>query len=132
MATNAKGSFNITGWNEQPIHMDDGQPKMSAAHVSADYSGDMEGSAKVEYLMMYESESTASFVGMERFTGTLGGKQGSFVFQVVGTFENGVAAGTRTIAKGSGTNELSGISGNGSFHAAMGGEATYEMEYTLL
>ena len=131
MTTHAKGSFNISGWDEQPIHTKDDQPKMTVAHVSADYAGDMQGSAAIEYLMIHESDAAASFVGMERFTGKLGSKQGSFVMQVVGKFENGVASGTRTIAKNSGTGELAGISGHGSFNAPMGGEATYELGYEV-
>jgi uncharacterized protein DUF3224 len=131
MTTSANGTFQITGWDETEIHPGEGLPKMSAAHVTAEYSGAMEGDGLVEYLMCYENEASASFVGMERFVGTLDGKQGSFVMRVAGTFGGGVASGTRTIVKGTGTGALEGITGEGSFRAVMGEEATYEMVYEV-
>ena len=49
------------------------------------------------------SESSATYVGYERVTGTLGGRSGSFVLQGVGTWEGGVAKTTWTVVPGSGT-----------------------------
>ena len=41
--------------------------------------------------MMYRSDGSATFVGLERVVGHVAGKAGSFVLQRTGLFENGVA-----------------------------------------
>ncbi|MFG0256998.1 MAG: DUF3224 domain-containing protein [Phycisphaerales bacterium JB043] len=132
MSTTAHGTFKITGWDEQDVHTGEGQPKMSVAHVTCDYSGGMEGKGFVEYVMGYAGDGTAQFVAMERFEGALDGRSGSFVMRVVGEFRDGAAAGQRTIVAGSGTDELAGIAGEGSFRAEHGApEASWELDCTL-
>ncbi len=54
-------------------------------------------------------------------TGTLSGKSGSFVIEDNGTFEAGMAKSSFRIAKGSGTSQLAGISGRGSYQADKNG-----------
>ena len=50
--------------------------------------------------MAYAPDKTASFVGLERIKGTVGGKHGSLVLQHVGTFANGSAKATLTVISG--------------------------------
>ncbi|MHC4976668.1 MAG: DUF3224 domain-containing protein [Planctomycetota bacterium] len=128
MDTTASGTFRITGWDESEVHTGEGQAKMSVAHVTCDYSGDMEGKGAVEYVMAYSGDGTAQFVAMERFEGSLGGKSGSFVIRVAGEFRDGAAMGERVIVAGSGTGELEGVGGEGSFRAEHGApEASWEL-----
>ena len=54
---------------------------------------------------------SAGYVAIEHFTGSVGGKSGSFVLQHHGLMEKGEAALTVTIIPDSGTSELAGISG---------------------
>ena len=51
----------------------------------------IEGEGQVEYLMMYRSDGSATFVGLEQVVGRIGGKTGSFVLQRTGVFEGGLA-----------------------------------------
>jgi hypothetical protein len=60
MKKSVNARFAIKTWNEQP------------------YS---EGEGQVEYLMMYRSDGSATFVGLERVVGRIGGKTGAFVLQ---------------------------------------------------
>ena len=66
------------------------------------FTGDIAGGGHVEYLMMYRSEGSASFVGLERVVGHLAGKAGSFVLQRTGVFEDGVAKESDFVVPGSG------------------------------
>jgi hypothetical protein len=78
--------------------------------------------------MMYADASTASYVGMQRVVGSLGGRSGSFVLQVSGTFAEGLAQATWFVVPGSGTGELRGLRGEGGFPAQHG---TSKVPYTL-
>lgn len=63
----------------------------------------------------------SSFIGIEEIVGKLSGKAGSFLLNHRGKHENGIAKSTFDIIPKSGTGELSGISGSGSY------EATHEI-----
>ncbi len=130
MGTQASATFQITNWDEKPVHEMVGGPKLSRASVTKVFRGELEGDGTVEYLMVYRGDGTAAFLGVERVVGRLGGKPGSFVLEHEGTFENGKAKATCRVVKGTGTGELSGIRGEGSFEAE-GKEAPFAMEYEL-
>ena len=66
---------------------------------------------------MYREDGSASFVGLERIRGQLGGRSGSFVLQHIGTFEDGIVRVALTVVPGSGTGKLAGLIGEGSFEA---------------
>ena len=87
----ANSRFAIKNWDENPYSEGQGLPKMTRAAVTKTFTGDIEGEGHVEYLMMYGSDGSATFVGLERVVGQLAGKAGSFVLQRTGVFENGVA-----------------------------------------
>jgi hypothetical protein len=116
MQKHAKATFGIKSWDEKPYDEVEGAPKLMRASVTKSYQGDIEGAGKLEYLMMYRTAGSASFMGLERVTGSIGGRSGSFVLQHSGTFEDGVAKVTVTIVPGSGTGGLRGMRGEGGFN----------------
>jgi uncharacterized protein DUF3224 len=124
VSTQAKTTFKIDSWDEQPY-----ADKLSRAQVKATYSGDIEGQGETEWLMCYREDKTADFVGFQRITGRLGGRSGSFVFESTGAFDGKVAAGPLAIVHGSGTGELAGIVGQGTLSAPMGGEPLVSLDY---
>ena len=81
--------------------------------------------------MCYRADETADFVGLQRIDGTVGGRRGSFVLTSNGTFDGKVAAGEMRVVEGSGSGELAGISGAGSFSAPLGDQAAVELDYEL-
>jgi uncharacterized protein DUF3224 len=131
MSTTANARFAIKSWDEKPYSEGQGLPKMTRASVSKTFTGDLEGEGLVEYLMMYRSDGTAAFVGLERFVGRLGGKAGSFVLQRTGAFEGGEAKESYTVVPGSGTGELGGLRGNGSSAVGHGMEHPFTLTYDL-
>ena len=117
MRSTAQTVFKITKWDEQPYSEEDGERKLTRASITKTYQGDIQGQASLEYLMMYREDGSASFVGLERIKGQLGGRSGSFVLQHIGTFEGGTVRVALTVVPGSGTGELSGLLGEGDFEA---------------
>ena len=77
MTKSANARFAITRWDEEPYSEGQDQPRLTRASVTKTYTGDIEGEGQVEYLMMYRSDGSATFVGLERFVGRIGGKTGS-------------------------------------------------------
>ena len=114
--TRLTGAFTVMNWDERPYDAADGQPTLVHAGATNELTGDIEGEASIAYLMGYGAER-ATFVGLARVTGKVGDREGSFVMQDVGTFENGVATGRWTILPGLGSGALRDIRGDGHFSA---------------
>src|SRR5947208_17197712 len=102
----ANARFAIKSWDEKPYSEGQDLPKLTRAAVTKAFTGDIAGQSHVEYLMMYRSDGTATFVGLERVVGHVAGKAGSFVLQRTGVFENGVAEESYFVIACSGTGEL--------------------------
>jgi hypothetical protein len=127
--TRITGTFKVLGWEEQPYdapHL----PALTQASVSQEWLGDIEGEASVTYLLASREDKTASFIGLARVVGRIGEREGTFVMQDVGTFENGLAKGRWTILPGTSTGDLQGISGEGHFDTTHD-NATYTLEVSF-
>jgi hypothetical protein len=131
MKQSAKARFAIKTWDEKPYGEGQDRPKLTRASVTKTYTGDIAGEAHVEYLMMYRSDGSATFVGLERVIGKVGGKTGSFVLQRTGVFEDGLAKESYVVIPGSGTGELHGLQGEGSSSVGHGMEHPFMMSYEL-
>jgi len=131
MRENANARFTIQSWDEKPYSEGPDQPKLTKAAVAKTYTGDIDGEAHVEYLMMYRSDGTASFVGLERFAGRLAGRTGTFVLQRTGVFEGGQAKESYSVVPGSATGELQGLTGEGASSVGHGKEYPFTLSYQL-
>lgn len=127
----AKTTFRIAGWDEKPLHDADSRPKMTRSHVEYAYEGDLQGKGKLEYLMAYAADGSATFVGMELFRGSLAGREGSFAMRHVGVFANGVATATLTVVQGSGTGALEGIHGEAELSTGHAESHPLELRYQI-
>jgi hypothetical protein len=90
---------------------------ITKAEYLFDYSGSLQGKGELMELKNYASDGNVSIVGMERITGTLGEKKGSFVLQHEGSIKEGIISTHRQVLYGSGTEELAGIRGNVKFES---------------
>ena len=128
MKKTAHARFAIRNWDEKPWS---DQPKLTRSTVTKTFTGDIEGEGEVEYLMMYRGDGSASFVGLEKVTGRIGGRSGTFVLQRTGVFEGGLAKESYSVVPGSGTGELEGLRGDGSSALGHGMEHPFTLEYEL-
>ncbi len=129
MSAHATGTFEVKAWDEKPFDEIDGGGKLTRASVTKSFHGDIEGEGKVEYLMMHRADRSAIFVGLERVTGRLGDRSGSFVLQHSGTFDGKAARGTLVVVTGSGTGELHGLRAEGGFVAEHGPKGSMTLDY---
>ena len=129
--TKARGSFEVTGGTEDPYDELEGGTKLTHASGSQAFSGDISGEGAVHWLMLYRADKTAHFVGLQRISGSVGGRTGAFVASAEGDHDGTGSTISFSIIPGSGTEGLAGISGTGSLVAKGGPKGTYELDYTL-
>lgn len=135
MAT-AKGTFVFKSWDEKTWdgrnQRDVQGSKLTHARIVNTFNGDIEGESELQYVMFYDDEGKATYHGMEKITGTLGGKSGSFVVHTAGRFDGREAGGSWEILPNSGTGSLKGIKGTGSFVAQLHENNTpYTLDYSF-
>ncbi len=127
----ASARFTIKSWDEKPYSEGRDLPKMTRASVDKIFTGDIDGEGHVEYVMMYRGDGTAAFVGLERITGRLGGKNGSFVLHRTGVFQDGQAKETYSVVTGSGTDELRSLRGDGTSSIGHAADYPFALNYEL-
>ncbi len=109
------------------------QPDEVIARMTIDkqFRGDLEGTSEGQMLaFMTAIQGSAGYVAMERVTGTLGGRRGSFVLQHNGTMDRGTPSLSVTVVPDSGTEELAGLTGTMNI-IIDGGKHSWELDYEL-
>lgn len=129
MESNTEGVFQITSWDETSYIEADDDSKQSHAKITQAYTGAIEGSSELQYLMSYQAAGSAIFVGFETVVGSVDGKSGSFVLQHNGKFESGVASSNFSVVPNSGKGGLVNIQGAGSFISGEHGKANYTVKF---
>ena len=104
-------------------------PVLTRIHVEESFSGDISGDGVVEFLQAASVDDSASFVGIERITGELGGRRGTFLLQDAGTVQGNIVSGDWFVIPGSGTGDLAGLRGEGGFRANLGEGAQVHLDY---
>jgi hypothetical protein len=100
--------------------------------IDKQYHGDLEGTSKGQMLTgMTEIKGSAAYVAIEKFTGTLKGRTGTFILQHMGTMNRGVPHLTVTVVPDSGTGQLAGLSISNFTLKIDEGKHSYDFEYTL-
>lgn len=127
----AKGSFQITSFNEDTYEDRGEGAKLTHASGDQAFSGDIEGEGQVHWLMSYRPDKTATYVGLQRIRGSIGGRNGSFIIEATGDFDGAASRGDWSVIPSSGTDDLKGITGTGTFEAPGGPKATYALNYEL-
>jgi hypothetical protein len=96
------------------------------------YHGDLEGSGIGEMLTaLTTTKGSAGYVAIEKVTGTLAGRTGSFHLQHSGTMNRGAPSLSITVVPDSGTSELAGLTGKMNISIAADGAHYYTFEYSL-
>ena len=127
----ANTTFKIVSWDEEPFDEEEGGPKLTRAHVKRSIAGDLTGTGNLMYVMTYIEGGDALFSGFEKVVGSLGGRTGSFVLRHTGRYGGEKATTECEVVPGSGTGELTGLSGTGGFSAGDGEEHEMTLEYEL-
>jgi hypothetical protein len=125
----ATGTISVRTYEPTPYDQPPAGPVLSRIHVEEEFSGDIEGTGVVEFLQAQVSEDAASFVGLERVSGSLGGRSGTFLLEDQGRLKGTTVSGDWFVVPGSGTAELAGLRGEGGFTAELGQGADITLDY---
>ncbi|MBI2408157.1 MAG: DUF3224 domain-containing protein [Gemmatimonadetes bacterium] len=125
----ARGTFEVS-MTPQASNTHDGVTE-SRLGLEKRYHGHLDASGAGTMLSASTATpGSAGYVAMERVSGTLHGRSGSFVLQHHGLMERGTPHLAIAIVPDSGTGELSGISGQCHIIVA-NGTHSYELHYSL-
>jgi uncharacterized protein DUF3224 len=125
-----KGTFEVRMSPEPPFDGAEGVP-LGRVGLDKTFSGPLEATSQGFMLAARTKiEGSAAYVALERVTGSLEGRRGTFVLQHTGVMNRGARSLTVTIVPDSGTGALEGISGRMTIEIA-GGRHFYELEYAL-
>ena len=127
MTTHASGTFEVT-LTPQPAAPEE----TSIGHLllAKQFSGDLEGHSAGQMLSLgTEVGGSAGYVALERFSGTLHGRSGSFALQHSGSMDRGTPSLSVRVVPDSGTEQLSGLTGEMTIDPGAG--HAYTFAYTL-
>lgn len=128
----AEGTFDTHGWDPRPPLADhDG---VTVAHVTLQkvFRGDLTGTGVVHMTMATTPvEESRSYVAIERVTGVLDGREGSFLLQHSATSDQGEQSLRVSVVADSGTGELAGLRGEMQIHIAPDGAHSYTFDWSV-
>jgi len=130
MSLHAEGTFEV---RNSPLGTDDALNGTTVGRFGLDkqFQGDLEGTSKGEMLGAGNpATGTAGYVAIEQVTGLLSGRSGSFALQHFGTMEENKFNLLVKVVPGSGTGELTGISGSMTI-AVANGKHSWKFDYAL-
>jgi Protein of unknown function (DUF3224) len=126
--TRADAIITVHKYEPSAYHESAKGPVLTRIHVEESFSGDISGHGVVEFLQAARADGSANFVGIERVTGTVAGRNGTFLLQDAGTVQDNIVSGDWFVIPESGTGELAGLRGDGRFRANLGEGAQVHLD----
>lgn len=129
VASHASGSFEV---KVTPAEDKSDDPTLGRMMLDKQYHGDLEAVGKGQMLTAGSpAKGAGGYVAIEKVTGILNGRSGSFVLQHNGLMSNNKPEMTIVIVPESGTGQLEGIAGKLTITIAPTGKHSYNLDYTL-
>ena len=130
MTQHASGPFDVKLAPIDPAFKaeDNSMGRMS---IEKQFHGDLEATSKGEMLTAGTAvKGSAGYVALERVSGSLNGRTGTFILQHNATMNRGVPQLNIIVVPDSGTGQLTGLSGSMSIQIAAG-KHSYDFAYSL-
>lgn len=132
MTHHASGPFEVKVTPQKPDTQIARTANLGRLTIDKRFHGDLEASAKGEMLATQsEVKGSAGYVALERVTGKLQGRSGSFVLLHSATMKRGAPESTITVVPDSGTGELAGLTGSMRIKVAADGGHSYEFDFKI-
>jgi hypothetical protein len=110
LMNHAKGTFEVKITPQKPDNPVAESANLGRMSIDKKFSGDLEATSKGEMLSaMTDVKGSAGYVALERVSGTLHGRNGTFVLQHTGTMTRGAPELSITVVPDSGTGQLVGL-----------------------
>lgn len=123
----AKGPFDV-----KLAPLESYNKELGRMSLDKQFHGDLEATSQGEMLAHFDqAKQSGGYVAIERVTGTLGGRKGSFTLQHASTMQRGKPQQNIMVVPESGTGELVGLQGSLIVNIAAGGAHSYDFEYSF-
>lgn len=130
MTRHASGAFDVK-LNPLPIESPDADERRGRMALDKRFHGELDATGVGQMLTATGAvKGSAGYVAIERVSGTLHGRNGSFMLQHSGTMTRGAPSLSITVVPDSGDGELAGIEGRMSITITDGAHR-YDFEYRL-
>jgi Protein of unknown function (DUF3224) len=132
MEKHAKGSFDVK-MTPKPWSESSEEHGLGRFLIDKQYHGDLEATSTGQMLSAGNGAagSSGAYVAIEKITGTLEGRKGSFVIYHVGIMNRGVPELKLVVVPDSGSGELQGLAGSMTI-AIADGKHSYDFTYSLV
>jgi hypothetical protein len=127
--SHAKGPFDVKLSLLDTYNKSDAS--MARRSIDKIFHGDLDATSQGEMLSTGSAANFGGYVAIERVSGALSGRKGTFALQHNATMTNGTPYLNIIVVPGSGTGELAGLSGKMSIDIAPGGAHSYTFDYTI-
>jgi hypothetical protein len=132
MTHHASGAFDVKVTPQKPDTQIARTANLGRLTIDKRFHGDLEASGRGEMLAAQtDVKGSAGYVALERVTGKLQGRSGSFVLLHSATMRRGAPESTVTVVPDSGTGELTGITGSMRITVAADGAHSYEFDFRI-
>ena len=130
MTSHASGTFEVKLVPQVPED-NVGDPSIGRMSIDKEFKGDLQAVSKGQMLALRTGvEGSAGYVAIERVTGSLGGRKGTFALQHYGIMRRGAPELILTVIPDSGADELAGLEGKMRIVIANGAHS-YEFDYDI-
>jgi hypothetical protein len=130
MTMRAHGTFEVE-MTPQPAQDGIGDAGIGRMALDKQFHGELDATGSGQMLAVgTDVQGSAGYVALERVSGTLHGRSGTFALQHSGTMTRGAPQLTITVVPDSGTDGLRGLAGTLTI-AISDGQHFYDMDYTL-
>jgi hypothetical protein len=127
----ATASFVVERFEQDEPYLLDAGCAYGRAHLSKTFTGELEGESSVEMLSVRGDGGSAGYVALERITGRLDQRRGSFALLHSATASAERQWGDWRIVPGSGTGDLARISGSARIEVGADGSHRLLLDYEL-
>lgn len=126
----AAGSFSVK-LNPQSSETEADATVLGRLTIDKKFEGDLDASSNGQMLAAAtRTKGSAGYVAIEKVTGKLNGREGTFHLQHSGTMNRGTPSLSITVVPDSGTGELAGLSGTMQIEIAKG-KHSYVFDYQI-
>jgi hypothetical protein len=136
-ATTATGTFSVDSWKDEPVAdpdeswATDTSRKVGWVQLAKTFHGDLEGTSTVDMLSVSAGGEPAGYVAIERVSGTLSGRPGSFILQHSATADGADQHLHIEVVPRTGAGLLAGLSGEFEIIRHADGGHAYAFRYRL-
>jgi hypothetical protein len=113
-----RSTIDVVGYEKYDIDKHDDGSVLISTVLTERFTGAIEGTGRADHIRLVHTDGTGISTGIERIEGSVDGRAGAFVLTAHGrNHGQDRVTGTWTVQRGSGTGELVGLRGRGTFTA---------------